>query len=79
MTAPRNGAGSRDLRLMVRVLTPLLILGLALGAVFDYMRARRLAESHFVEKRQYMAELAAERLSEVFREVDKFLGLLCDI
>jgi len=54
-------------------------MGLALGAVFDFERARRLAESHFVEKRQYLADLAAERLSEVFREVNKILVLLSDI
>ena len=79
MTRQTQGAGSRDLRLLVRVLTPLIIAGLALGAVFDYVRARRQAESHFAEKRQYMADLAAERISEVFREVNKILVLLSDM
>ena len=79
MTSQTRGAGSRDLRLLVRVLTPLLIAGLALGAVFDYVRARRLAESHFADKRQYMADLASVRISEVFREVNKILVLLSDM
>jgi signal transduction histidine kinase len=79
MTRPNKGAGSKDLRLLVRVLTPLLIAGLSLGAVFDYLRAQRLAESHFAEKHQYMADLAAERISEVFREVNKILVLLSDM
>ena len=68
-----------DLRFLVRVLTPVFIIALGLGAVFDYQRSTRGAEERFNEKQAFMAQQAAERLSEVFREMDKLFVLLGNI
>ena len=70
---PRRKA---DLRLLVRVLTPLFIVALGIGAVFDYQRSTRGAEERFNDKQAFMAQQAAERLGEVFREVDKMLVIV---
>ena len=70
---PRRGA---SLRLLVRVLTPLFILGLATGAFLDYHRSTSRLEEQFNDRQLFMAYQAAQRLSEVFREVDKLMGLM---
>jgi signal transduction histidine kinase len=66
----------RDLRILVRVLTPLIIVGLATAALFDYLRATRETEAQFNEKQVYLARQAADRLAEVFREVRKCLVIV---
>ena len=65
-----------DLRLLVRVISPVFILALAVGAVFDYQRSTRGAETRFNERQAFLARHVAERLAEIFREADKFLSLL---
>ena len=72
----RRLLGKADLRLLVRVLTPVFIIALGLGAVFDYQRSTRGAELRFSEKQAFMAQQAAKRMSEVFREVDKLLVMV---
>ncbi len=77
--AKSAGGGRRqrvDLRLLVRVLTPMFIVALGVGAVFDHQRSTRRTEERFSEKQAFMAQQAAERFSEVFEEVDKLLVLL---
>lgn len=70
---------SRDLRILVRVATPLLIAGLGLGTFVEYRRAARDAERRFSEKQMYQARKAADRLEHVFSDVRTFLALVGDL
>ena len=65
-----------DLRLLVRVLTPLFIVALGVGAVFDYQRSTVGAEERFNDKQAFLAQQTADRVGEAFEEVDKLLVLL---
>ena len=64
-----------SLRVLVRTLTPLFIIGLAVGAALDYRRSTRRVEEQFNDRQAFMAYQAAERLSAVFREVDKLMTM----
>ncbi len=66
----------RDLRIWIRLLTPLLIVGLAVGAYTQYRRATREAEARFNERQRFVARQAAARLAAVFDEARKLLSLL---
>ena len=70
------GASSRDIRTAVRIVTPLLIVGLGLGTLVEYRRASKDAERRFGEHQMYQARKAAHHLGDVFREVRKFLTLV---
>ena len=72
---PETVSGTK-LRLLVRLLTPIFIICLGLGALLDYRRSTILAEQRFNDRQAFMSYQAAERLSAVFREVDKLLTLL---
>jgi signal transduction histidine kinase len=66
----------RDLRIVIRVLTPAIIAALAFGAFLQYRRANQQVEERFNERQAYLARQAADRLSEVFTEVRKLLVVL---
>ena len=75
-TPELKAASGTKLRIFVRILTPIFILALALGAGLDYRRSTVLAEKRFNDRQAFMSYQAAERLGAVFREVDKLLTLL---
>jgi hypothetical protein len=75
---PRAASG-RDLRIVIRVITPAIIAGLAAGAVLQYRRANQQVEERFNDRQAYLAHQAADHLSEVFTEVRKFLLVLAQV
>jgi len=75
----RNASRSRDLRIVVRVATPLIIAALTVGMFLQYRQATSEAKRRFSERQMYQARKAAAHLGEVFREVRKFLALTLDL
>jgi signal transduction histidine kinase len=76
MPAPSPRDQPRDLRIWIRVLTPLLVTALGAGALLQYRRSVREAEEGFSARQRFVALQAADRLAAVFVEARKLLALL---
>lgn len=76
MPAPSPRDQPRDLRIWIRVLTPLLVAALGAGALLQYRRTVREAEESFSARQRFVAHQAADRLGAVFVEARKLLALL---